>query len=729
MAQAADSPQTDNDILVEARKRLALASDAESANRTEALTDLRFGNGDQWPVDIQRDRDTDDRPCLTINITDAMVRRVCNALRENRPRIKCHPVGSGTDINLAKVADGVIRHIETASGADYAYDTGVESAVRGGWGYWRVGSKYIADESFDQDLTLEPITNPFTVYKDPASRAPDGSDMNWCLVSEWITRDEYAQKYGEGMPYSWVKNAVQTIGSAFNFIGAGDEIADWSKKEELRIAEYWRVTQKMDTLYLLNGGRTMFKSDLPSRSALELAGIPVATNSEGQEITRRVLRRSVEWFLLSGDRVLDRRDWPGRWIPIIACYGRQTDLNGKIVRKGMIRDLRDPARMYNYGQTTLTEVNALQPKAPWLGAEGFMEGHEAAWRDANRKPIVALEYKPIMGPEGQPLPPPERQQPQPPHAAIGQWVQGSQQDFLMVAGMPHEPDADKKGEVISGIALKKRQGLSDISHFDFYDNQVRSMRHTGNVIVDLLQFFYDTQRIQRIVNPDGTPDLITINERSAEGLIKNNLKTAKFDVVIDTGPGYQTQREESAEAMLELIGVPVAGEMVSKTSLDVVVRSMNFPDADLIADRLAATIPGAQIDKQSDIPPKAQIMIAGLQKQLADANKAQLALHLELQSKHGLEQMRQQGETQRTQMKEQAETERTQMELGVKVHDTQTSAHVKMHDTHVKAVTAHDVAEINAASKLLNTNTEAEHNKAAAKEALKAGEAAEKRAE
>src|ERR1043166_9707588 len=133
---------TDNEILVEAKKRLNLAADAESSNRTEALTDLRFGNGDQWPVDIQRDRDTDGRPCLTINITDAMVRRVCNSLRENRPRIKCHPVGAGTDINLAKVADGVIRHIETSSGADHAYDVGVESAVRGGWGYWRVGNKY-----------------------------------------------------------------------------------------------------------------------------------------------------------------------------------------------------------------------------------------------------------------------------------------------------------------------------------------------------------------------------------------------------------------------------------------------------------------------------------------------------------------------------------------------------------------------------------------------------------
>lgn len=727
MAELAVS-QSDNEILDEGQRRLGLSADAEGPNRTESLTDLKFGNGDQWPVDVSRDRETDGRPCLTINITDAMVRRVCNSLRENRPRIKCHPVGSGTDINLAKTADGVIRHIETSSGADHAYDVGVESAVRGGWGYWRVNSKYVDDKSFDQDLTIEAIPNPFTVYLDPATRAPDGSDMSWCLVSEWIPRDEYAQKYGEtGLKYSRFKTALSTIGSAFNFMGAGDEIADWSRKEELRVAEYWRVSKKQETLYLLSDGRSMFKSELPNRAVLGLAGVPIARQG-GKEITRQVMRRSIEWYRISGDRVLERRDWPGKWIPIIACYGRQTDLNGKISRKGMIRDLRDPQRMFNYSETSKTEVYALQPKSPWMGVEGFMAGHEAAWRDANRKPIVALEYAPVTLPDGTMAPPPMRQEPPPVASGFTEWSQGNLSNFLAVAGMPHEPDADKKGEVISGIALRRRQGLADISHFDFYDNQVRSMRHTGNVIVDLLPYFYDTQRIQRIVNPDGTPDLITLNEKSADGLIKNNLKTAKLDTVIDTGPGYQTAREEAADSMLELLGTPL-GEMTAKVAGDVVVRSMNFPDADTIADRMAAMIPGAQLDKDSDLPPKAQMMIAGLQQQLKEANQRTMALELEQEAKHHLEAMKQDGQTKRVQFQESAETERTRLELAAKVHDTDTSADVKREDTHVRAVTAHDVAEINAASKLLNTNTEAEHNKAAARDLLKAGETAEKKNE
>jgi Phage P22-like portal protein len=710
--EAEDLATSDEDVVREAKKRLPLAADAESPNRTEALTDLKFGNGDQWPVDVQRDRDTDGRPCLTINITDAMVRRVCNALRENRPRIKSHPVGSQADIQTSKVIDGLIRHIEVSSGADYAYDCGVESAVRGGWGYWRVGSKYVDEKSFDQDLTIEAIQNPFTVYFDPASRAPDGSDAGWCIVSDWIKRDEFQARFGqEGPRFSRLKSMV----SAFSFMGAGDEISDWSRKEELRLAEYWRIVTMRDTLYMLTDGRTGFGSSLPSDEAMEKAGFGIATRN-GKPIERTVMRKAVEWYLLCGDGVLQKRNWPGKWIPIIPCYGRALDLNGKVVRKGMIRDLRDPARMYNYGQTTLTEVNALQPKAPWMGAKGFMGDDQSAWRDSNRKPIIALEYTPIQNPDGTMAPPPMRQQPQGPNAALGQWVQGSQSDFMAVAGMPHEPDADKKGEVVSGIALRKRQGLSDISHYDFYDNQTRSLRHTGNILVDLIPHFYDTPRMQRIINPDGTPDQVKINER-AEDKVKNDLTVGKYDVVIDTGPGYQTKREEAADAMLELLATPL-GEMTAKVAGDVVVRSLDFPDSDLIADRMSAMIPGAQIDKNSDIPEKAQIMIAGLQQQLKDANQRTLALQLELQAKHGLEQMRQQGETQRLQIKEEGEDRRA----GLK-------AHTAMHDTHVKAVTAHDVAEIRGATQLLNTNAEAEHNKAAAKEMLSHGEQAEGKTE
>ena len=60
----------------EAIKFLRLVGEADSQNRAEALGDLKFAAGDQWPVEIQNSRNLESRPCLTINKIDAYVRRL-----------------------------------------------------------------------------------------------------------------------------------------------------------------------------------------------------------------------------------------------------------------------------------------------------------------------------------------------------------------------------------------------------------------------------------------------------------------------------------------------------------------------------------------------------------------------------------------------------------------------------------------------------------------------------
>lgn len=701
-----DTPaRTDEDIIIECRDRFRLALAAETENRVEAMTDIRFANGEQWPIDIRRDRDIDGRPCLTINITDAMVRRVTNALRENRPRIKYHPVGNGADVQKAKVRTGLVRHIEECSNAEYAYDCALESAVKGGWGYIRVGSRYVNEDSFDQDLTIESVRNPFTVYLDPTSTMPDGSDANWCVVSEMIRREEYKARYGQIDSSGWM------------YMGDGDNQQDWATKEEIRIAEYWRIVPKMATLHLLSDGSTAFSDELAKPESLEAAGITTIR-------TRRVLRKTVEWHLISATKVLDSREWPGKYIPVIPVYGREVDLNGKVVRKGMVRDLRDIARMYNYSMTAKTEVYALMPKAPWLIAEGQMEGHEAAWRDANRKPIVALPYKPVVGPNGEILPPPERQPPPQPNAGFAEWGESTKSDFLAVAGMVGDPGQDAQGEVVSGVAIKRRQGMTDVAHFDYADNLTRSLKHLGNIISDLIPHFYDVSRMQRIIGEDGVPETTQINEKVLDPMtkavieVKNDMTGGMYDTVVDTGPGYQTKREESAEAMMQLLVTPL-GEAVSGVAGDVIVRSLDFPEADTIADRLATMIPAANIDKNSDIPPKAQMMIKTLQGQLQQQQQQMLALQLELETQKSLETMRQQAETERLVMKEQGQDRRKAMELQVRREDVLTKAHTTLHDTEVKSITARDVAEINATGKILDTHTAQKYNQQATQEILR----------
>ena len=668
----------DKDIIQECRERFSYSAEAEGRNRKEFEFDKRFVNGDQWDPTIRDERFSDRRPCLTVNITDAVCRRIVNACRENRPRIVVHPVGNGADVGVAKVISGLIRHIEYRSNAAHAYDSAVENAIHGGWGWLGVDTEWAREDSFDQELTVSAWPNPLMCYADPNSIEPDGSDMQYFLETSLMRRTEYRARYGKIDQNGW------------QWVGAGDNVPDWSNKEEIRLAKYWRVEIEPATLYQFTDGQQLMVGwKVP-------AGMKVLRE-------REVYRRKIKRYLLTTFKVLKEDEWPGKWIPRVPVYGRRMDLNGKVEIKGMVRDLRDTARIYNYARTAETEYYAMQPKAWIMGPEGFMDGHEAAWRDTNRKPIVALEYKIQTADNGQILPPPERFAPPPVNQGFMEWGQGTKSDFLAVSGMSHDPGQDKEGEVVSGVALKRRQGIADVSNFDFYDNLTRSICQIGRILVDLIPHYYSTERMARIIREDGTAEQVTLNEGSAQRgqmdpmtgammQVKNDVTVGDYEVIVDTGPSYQTKREESAASMLELLGTP-AGEMVAKSAADLMVRAMDFPNSDMVADRLMAMIPAAQMDNVKGMAPdQLKAMVAGLQQQLANANKQQLALQLELQAKHGLEQMRQSGETQRLQLREQAATQREEMKVRAQVHDT-----------HVDAVTRHDVAEIAAAGKMMDT--------------------------
>ena len=54
-------------IVDEAREFFARARDADAKNRLEAIDDLKFVHGEQWPGSDQRERERDGRPTLTIN--------------------------------------------------------------------------------------------------------------------------------------------------------------------------------------------------------------------------------------------------------------------------------------------------------------------------------------------------------------------------------------------------------------------------------------------------------------------------------------------------------------------------------------------------------------------------------------------------------------------------------------------------------------------------------------
>lgn len=679
---ARKSKITADSVAEQARACIKVAMDADGGNRAAAVEDLQFSAGDQWPDEIKMQRMLDRRPCLTINKTDTFVRSVVNNMRQQRPRIKVHPVADGADQSIAEVIEGLIRHIEVSSNAEHAYDTAADFQVRMGWGFFRINARFADVKSFDKELYIDAVKNPFSVYFDPSSRSPDGLDAQWCVITDRMRRDEFKKLYPNAREEDFVSD------------GVGDDRALWSTKEEIGVAEFWRIDEEPDTLIQLSSGDVLYASEAKEWGFTEdpKVGMVVSMIRDGQKISamvidaRDTMKRVVKWSKVTKTQELESKTWPGKYIPVVPVYGAELLDKGQLIRYGMVRQLKDPQRMYNFWRTQETEFVALAPKAPWLMAEGQDEGHEDEWASANVKNFSTLKYKVVEDAAGNTLPPPMRQQPQAIPAASVNAAMSASEDLKAVAGM-FDPALGAPGQETSGKMVAERQAQSDLSNYHFYDNLTRSIRAAGLILLDLIPHTYNEFRTIRIIGEDGTPDAAQINKEAVDKVL-NDLTVGRYDVVMDTGPGYDTKRQESALMMMEMLkSMPQLGQLAG----DLIVGQMDWPGARTLAERLEMATPMAQVQKQipQDLDPKAKQIIGQLMGQIQQMQQQMQQLSMEKAAKVFGVQQKEQAITQRelalSNEREIAETHRLHIREAGENHRASLASHTKIHDTNTRA--------------------------------------------
>jgi len=356
--------------------------------------------------------------------------------------------------------------------------------------------------------------------------------------------------------------------------------------------------------------------------------------------------------------------------------------------------MMDPQRMVDYGEVAKIRRLGLTPQSPWVAAKGQTEEHPE-WVNANRTAHPVLIYDPVTITTAQgeiPLPPPQRQPPAQIEQGFSEFVQGMRTNLLAVAGMPNEPGADKQGQVVSGIALDKRQLLSDQSHLQYAKGRKSAVTHCWRVMLEWIPaYFNDPGRVQRIIGADSKPRMVTLNHKDPNdpmGRVLNDLSVGRYDVVMGSGPSFETKRQEGAENMLEMLKIEALAEIIAKTAPDLIFRSIDHPYCEEIADRLMAQTPEGLQKIMDELPERARNVIQALAKQ--NANLQQALQQAEQENKFGMA--------------------KAQLQATVKAHDVEESNKTKRFDTQVRAHTALAVEEIKAGASLMNTHAEAAHH-------------------
>ena len=585
-ADTGKTPKTK--LLDRAKRQFKQAQDAEMKQRQREKDDLRFQVPElQWDEAAKRARlgmgsdgvPQPARPVLSISKIDQPIQMVLNQERAAHLGVSIQPLSADAETETAAILEGIYRRIERDSQAHIARSWAFSRAVECGRGFYRVNTQYdeTTDNPFDQTITIERILHQDAVYLDPSAQKPDFSDANFGFIAAWVSLADFKAEFPDA-------EAANT--EPYEFADLVSEAPEWVKGDgeeaAVLVVEYFYKEKRFE--------------EVKAKGNL----------SRKREVV------DVKWAKLTAWEILEEGDWNGKFIPIIPVIGKELHPFDEERRwVGIISGAKDAQRLYNYAASSAVELASLEPKAPWIIAEGQIEGYEDQWQQANIRNLPTLTYKPTTI-AGEAAPPPQRVQVD--VSRLGPSMQLLQQadQFIQVTTATYDPSLgrtnpkEKSGRAIMAL---QQQGEEGNSHF-MHNLADISMSYEARVILDLIPKIYDRpERIVRTLDEEDESDTVMVNApfvREPEtkrpipappegmpmqpGMQKPpevrtyDLTKGIYSVAVSIGKTRQSALQEGAEEIGQILQsnpqlMPLIGPMY--------FRYRDFPGAKEIADMLA----------------------------------------------------------------------------------------------------------------------------------------------
>lgn len=630
--QATDSASTDEvAFLSEARELYEYDLQCDTEDRKAAEDDNVFANAsdtgtEQWDevaLSMRRIPGAE-RPVQQWNRIPTYIQQIVNDGRQNKPSIKIAPADGGTK-ETADYFQDRIRHIEYQSNADIAYDTARDQQVTSGRGFVRVDTEYVPG-TFKQRACVLPIDNQFSVVWDAASIKYDMSDAEHCFVISYISQAKHKRDY----PNSEIVNNLDFVrdqNPAPKWIGVG------SKNELIQIAEYWKKQYRKRKLCMLPGDVPVWKDDL---SAEQYATF----KKNGQILGERDDQYGeVFQYVINGVEILKKTKWIGTTIPIVPLWGRIAVVGGQRHTFSLIRNAKDPQRLVNLYVSNIAEQIAMMPKTPYIAAIGSIApNHEDDWQNAQNTSkgfLYWIEY----GPDGKTFSRPERVVNEPPIQALSVGLQQAIEGIKSAMGI-YDASLGARSNETSGVAIDQRRKSADVLNFHFADNEARSRKRVGQILVEIIPILDKPGTTQTAQKKDGQTYEVPIGtpyqHPDTGEMVTHVLTDGDYGVNVSTGPSFQSQREQAFQRDSELIKYDPALMWVFG---DQMFASDDTAGSDERAARMRKAImmktPGLIEDpkQQLPIPPQVQQEIMQLQQKLQTTDAFAQSLHQQIATK------------------------------------------------------------------------------------------------
>ena len=686
--------RTDEDVLIELRERFTYATRAWQKIRDEGRKDIQCIAGQVWEAmdpDGLKQREDAKRPALALDELGQYVNQIINDVRQNKRAIKVTPIGNGATDKTAELRQNLIRQIEYRSNAQQqVYSPIFEDAVQRSYGYGRVKAQRVGDLSRDYELILESFPNPDLVTVDPDDISPTAKNIKYAFIHESRSIKQFRRDFPDAEVTDFGEEMLRVA-------------PDWLRGERLMLAEYWTIETARRRVLFLKANPTQ--------------GVYFDTFPDGQ-IPRDKDIDADEWvdapyvcqYLTNGVELLAKRGakkrtpWPGKWIPIFACYGKQLYVNtGAGTERrllSIVRLARDPFMLYCYTQTCKAEVIGAVPRTTWVGYEGQFRGHENDWQKANHEPVAFLQVKPFTEATGTDvLPLPTRQSWDPPLQNLDMAAESARRAIQAAMGTSPLPTQAQRHNEKSGKALKQIEDSGQKGSFHLVDNHDGMIARAGEITDDLLKYYYDAKRDVTVRQGDDQSETVSINDPENPEAV--SATDGDHDVTISVGPAYASQREAASDFADTIISNTELAQTVGPEKFnELTALAIRLKGVGPIGDEMADIISPKKDDQQGPPTPQQMAELQAQGQQLQQQNQ-------ELTQAIQTDQAKQQATIESAKVKAESDAAGKQTDAEVRWRIAQLQAETALKQTEMQEATKLQIAEYTLRGKAIQAEIDA----------------------
>ncbi len=579
--------------------------DYDDENRREMATDEDFVDGDQYTEEEKLILESRGQLPLVYNEIRLAVAWLTGTEKKTRvdwsvlPREENDEEGAQTKTEILKYLNDVNRFPFERSAA-------FEEAVRAGRGWLEVGIRGDGEEPIC--VVAESWRN---VWCDPMSRKPDLSDARFLMRSKVMDLDIAQSMFPEHKErLQWEADHFEQLTWQNRDIELNDQHHRWHisifpgdvdhDRPVVRIIECWyRSIEKAPVLQGAFFGQVFDERVMAHRRAVADGRARILSDKP-----RMIMKLAL--FTLGGYLLAeDRSPYIHNRFPFVPLYGLRRARDG--APYGVPRQARDAQIDLNKRRSkalfalstnkVIADEDAVAD--PELFEREAARPDQVVWKKPGRE-IVFLNNFQLAD------------------AHVNLALQDS--EFIRQTSGVTGENLGLDTNAISGKAIIAKQQQGSVTSAGFFDNLRLATQLTGELLLSLVEQFWDQDRSVRVTGRKGA-EFIPVNRMLPDGSVMNDITARQADFKVSEHDFTESYRQAMFETTLEIVGRQPP-ELAIKL-LDLVFEFSDLPNKEEIVKRIRA------INGQHD-PDDPQAQAAAEQAAAEQAQQAQQQQMLEM---------------------------------------------------------------------------------------------------